>query len=367
MGFPVALKIRSPDLTHKSDIGGVVLNIGSAERVRSEAAAMQARIKTLRPEARLDGFLVQPMIHRPEAFELIVGSSEDPVFGPMIMFGQGGTAVELLQDTALELPPLNDRLARALIDRTRISRLLKGYRERKPANLSALIDVLIRVSQLVADHGEIVELDINSLLADASGVVAVDARIRVARSSKAGAARLSIAPYPREFAGSGRLRDGTLVLLRPIRPEDEPLLRELVKRMNPSDLRMRFFVPVKELDHELAARLSQLDYDREMALLAMPSDEAGALGVARYSADPDGQRAEFAVAVRSDCKRRGLGSLLMARLIEVARRREIGRLVGDVLRENAPMLGLCRSLGFSFSAQTGDPATLRVTLALAPG
>jgi acetyltransferase len=367
LGFPVALKIRSPDVTHKSDIGGVALNIGSAERVRSEATAMQARIKALRPDLRLEGFLVQAMVHRPEAFELIVGSSEDPVFGPMIMFGQGGTAVELLRDTALELPPLNDRLARALIERTRISRLLKGYRERKPANLSALTDVLIRVSQLVVDHGEIVELDINPLLADASGVIAVDARIRVAPPSMSGAARLSIAPYPKEFMSSGTLRDGMPVLLRPIRPEDEPLLRDLVKQMNPRDLRMRFFMPVKELHHDIAARLSQLDYDREMALLAMPSDEAGALGVARYSADPDGQRAEFAVAVRSDCKRRGLGSLLMARLIEVARRREIGRLVGDVLRENTPMLALCRSLGFSLSAHADDPATLRVTLALAPG
>jgi acetyltransferase len=180
LGFPVVLKIRSPELTHKSDIGGVVLNIGSAERVRTEAIAMRQRVKALRPEARIEGFLVQPMVHRPEAFELIIGMIDDPVFGPVVMFGQGGTAVDLLQDTALELPPLNDALARALIGRTRISRLLAGYRERKPVSFVALTDVLIRISQMAADHSEIAELDINPLLADASGIIAVDARIRVA-------------------------------------------------------------------------------------------------------------------------------------------------------------------------------------------
>ncbi len=365
LGFPVALKIRSPDLPHKSDIGGVVLNVGTAERVRTEAAAMQARIKALRPAARLDGFLVQPMVQRPEAFELIVGASEDPVFGPLVMFGQGGTAVELLQDTALELPPLNDRLAQSLIERTRIARLLRGYRERRPANLAALTDVLIRVSQLVCDHGELIELDINPLLVDASGVIAVDARIRLAPARKAGAARLSIAPYPREFIASAALRDGTSVLVRPIRPEDEPSLRDMVRQMSPGDLRMRFFMPVKELHHEMAARLSQLDYDREMALLAQSSPGSTVLGVARYSADPDGQRAEFAISVRSDFQRRGLGSLLMTRLIEVARRCGIGRLVGEVLRENEPMRRLCRGLGFTLSERADDPGLLQASLVLA--
>jgi acetyltransferase len=364
LGFPVVLKIRSPELTHKSDIGGVVLNIGSAERVRTEAIAMRQRVKALRPEARIEGFLVQPMVHRPEAFELIIGMIDDPVFGPVVMFGQGGTAVDLLQDTALELPPLNDALARALIGRTRISRLLAGYRERKPVSFVALTDALIRISQMAADHSEIAELDINPLLADASGIIAVDARIRVAPAKKSGAARLSISPYPKEFVTNGVLKDGTAVRLRPIRPEDEPLLRDMVGQMNPRDLRMRFFAPIKELHHQLAARLSQIDYDREMALLAQPLDAANALGVARYSADPDGQQAEFAIAVRSDEKRRGLGFLLMTRLIDVARRRGIGMLVGDVLRENEPMLALCRKLKFGIADHLREPGALRVGLPL---
>jgi acetyltransferase len=366
IGFPVALKIRSADLPHKSDVGGVALNLGRAERVRDEALAMIERVKAARPDARIEGFIVQPMIHRPEAIELIIGTSTDAVFGPVVMFGQGGTAVEVVKDTALELPPLNGMLARSLIARTRVSRLLQGYRDRQPADLDAVVETLIRIAELAADHAEIAEIDINPLLADHAGVIAVDARIRIAPTSTKAAARLSISPYPREFSWEERLTDKTPVLLRPVRPEDEPMLQDIVAHMTPEDQRFRFFMPMKELSHQFAARLSQVDYDREMALLATTSDGKTALGVSRYSADPDNQQAEYAISVRSDWKGRGLGYILMSRLIGIAMQRGIGAMVGDVLRENKAMLELCRHLGFVIASHPDDPSALRVSLDLDP-
>jgi acetyltransferase len=364
LGFPVALKIRSPDLTHKSDIGGVMLNLGNDARVRSEAAAMLARTQKARPEAKLEGFLVQQMVERPGALELIVGVIDDVIFGPVVMVGAGGTAVELLRDTTLELPPLNAALARAALSRTRIWSLLQGYRGRPAVDIDGIISTMIRVSQLAADHPEIRELDINPLLADARGVMAVDVRIRVAPAAMPGAARLSISPYPREIESEERLKDGTRLLLRPIKPEDEPVLQDLASHMNPEDLRLRFFTPIKTLSHALAARLSQIDYDREMALLARLAEGGTALGVARFSADPNNQRCEFAVALRSDWKGRGLGYRLMTRLMDVAKARGIAEMVGDVLHENEPMLTLAKRLGFSLMRHPDDPELVRVVKAL---
>jgi acetyltransferase len=364
MGFPVALKIRSPDITHKSDVGGVALNLGNPERVRAEAQAMLARVAAAQPKARLDGFLVQQMVRRPGARELIVGLLDDAVFGPVVMFGEGGIAVELLRDTSLELPPLNDLLATALMGRTRVFKLLQGYRGQPAADLAAIATVLIRVAQLAADHPEIRELDINPLLADAQGVIAVDARLHVAPAAKPGAARLAISPYPHELESRETLKDGAVLLLRPVRPEDEPVLRDLAEHMNPDDLRLRFFTPMKGLPHALAARLSQIDYDREMALVARRAEDGTALGVARFSADPDNRRAEFAVALRSDWKGKGLGYLLMTRLLDIARRRGIAEIVGDVLHENEPMLTLAKSLGFALASHPEDPELVRVRKAL---
>jgi acetyltransferase len=358
IGFPVTLKIRSADITHKSDVGGVALDLADAEAVRAEAAALIARVRAARPDARLDGLLVQQMIRRPGALELLAGLADDPVFGPVVVFGQGGTAVELIDDSAVALPPLNALLARAQMARTQVSRLLQGYRGKPPAAIDAIAEVLIRLGQLAADHPEIRELDINPLLADAAGVMAVDARIRVAPAEAAGAVRLAIAPYPKQLETMERLRDGTELLVRPVRPEDEPLLRELVAHMTPEDLRMRFFTPVRGLSHRLAARLSQIDYDREMALLA--EKDGDALGIARFFADPDRLRAEYAVAVRSDWKGRGLGYLLMNRLIAVARDWRIAELIGDVLRENQPMLSMCYEMGFEVVGDPNDSGVMRV-------
>jgi acetyltransferase len=357
LGFPVALKIRSPDIIHKSDVDGIALGLGDAGAVREAAAAMLARIGKAHPQTRLDGFLVQHMVATSGRIELLAGIADDPVFGPVILFGQGGTAAEVIDDSAVALPPLNLLLARAQMTRTRVWRLLQGWRDKPPAAIDAIAELLIRLGRLAAEHPEIRELDINPLLADTAGVIALDARIRVA-PAPSGALLLAIAPYPRELAGTARLRDGTEIALRPIRPEDETLLHDLVAHMTPEDLRRRFLAPIRALSHQLAARLTQIEYDREMALVAM--HQGNVLGIARYFADPDRLRAEYAVAVRSDWKGRGLGYALMQRLIEIAGQYRIGELVGDVLRENEPMLAMCRHLGFEIRADPHDAALVRV-------
>jgi len=359
IGFPVALKIRSPDIPHKSDVDGVVLDLPDAGAVRDAAAAVLARVKAARPEARIDGLLVQRMVRRASAFELLVGFNEDPVFGPAIVFGQGGTAVEVIRDTAIGLPPLNALLARDQMARTRVWQLLQGYRGKPPAPIDAIAEVLIRVGQIAADLPEIRELDVNPLLADADAVLAVDARIRAAPAAQPGSARLAIAPYPAELQSFETLRDGTVVQLRAIRPEDEPLLHDLVTHMSAEDLRLRFFTLVRSLSHRLAARLTQIDYDREMALVAL--HEGTVLGIARFFADPDRLKAEYAVAVRTDWHGRGVGYLLMTCLIEVAREWGVGELIGDVLRDNGPMLAMCRELGFSTAPDANDASIMRVS------
>jgi acetyltransferase len=361
IGFPVALKIRSPDITHKSDVGGVALGLTDAASVRAEMAGLIERVRAAQPDARIDGATVQQMIRRPGAIELLVGVSEDAVFGPVVVFGQGGTAVEIIQDSAISLPPLNLLLARAQMARTRVWRLLQAYRGNPAAAIDAIADVLIRVGQLAADHAEIRELDINPLLADAAGVVALDARIRVA--AEPGPTRLAIAPFPKHLESAERLRDGTIVQLRPVRPEDEPLLHDLAAHMSREDLRLRFFSTLRELTHALAARLTQIDYDREMALVAQ--HDGMVLGIARYFADPDRQSAEYAIAVRSDWKGRGIGYLLMTRLIDIARQGGIDELIGEVLRENGPMLEMCRALGFAIVPDLNDAALMAVRKPLA--
>ena len=357
LGLPAALKILSPDITHKSDIGGVALNLETAAAVRAAAEAMQLRVRAAAPAARLVGFTVQPMERRADAIELIVGANEDPQFGPAILFGHGGVAVEVLRDTAIALPPLNLGLARALMARTRVNALLQGYRGQPAAAIEAIALTLVRVSQLVVDHAEIAELDINPLLARPDGVVALDARIRVAAAERPGAARLAIRPYPSELETVVTLEDGSRMMLRPVRPEDEPLFQDAFRKLSPEAVRLRFFAPLKHLTHEFAARLTQIDYDREMALVAVPADPAALpemLGVARFAADPNGERAEYAVTVRSDATGRGLSVALMEHLIAYARRRGLKELYSHVLAENRRMLNLCRRLGFEIGRVEQD-------------
>ncbi|MCC7049470.1 MAG: bifunctional acetate--CoA ligase family protein/GNAT family N-acetyltransferase [Alphaproteobacteria bacterium] len=364
---PLAVKIRSPDITHKTDVGGVALDLATPEAARDAARRMLAAVALKRPNARLDGFTVQPMVSRPRAHELIVGIVADRQFGPVVLVGQGGTAVELADDSALALPPLNMLLAREALAHTRIHRLMQPHRGRPGADLDAVAMAMIRVAQIAIDLPEVVELDINPLLADADGVVALDARVRGQRADRPGAERLAIRPYPVELEDIVADRAGTRYRLRPIRPADEPALRAAFRKLSPHAVRMRFFQPLKALDHAMAARLTQIDYDREMALVLAAPVEGGPeelYGVGRLSADPDNARAEFAVVVRTDVAGRGLGQLLMERIIDYARQRGIAALHGDILAENTNMLDLCRRLGFAIATSPDDPAIMNASFRL---
>ena len=358
IGGPVALKIVSPDILHKSDAGGVRLNLADAAAVADAAHAMLARLREEHPEARLEGFSVQAMAMRPQAQELIVGAHVDPVFGPVLMFGQGGTAVEVLADRAVALPPLNRALARDLVKRTRVSRLLAGYRNRPPAQVDAVGDALIAVARMLADLPELAELDINPLWADEHGVLALDARVRLSALRPAGVRNFAVRPYPAELQRELAWR-GTPLVVRPIRPEDEGQCREFLEAAAPEDLRMRFFEAPHALSHDELARLTQIDYEREMAFIAIdPHAPEGCrtLGLAQLMRDPDNVVAEFAVMVRSDRKRQGLGRLLMQTLIDYAASRGTQRLVGHVLPGNHAMLGLMRVLGFERQPDTRSPS-----------
>ncbi|HET6970150.1 MAG TPA: GNAT family N-acetyltransferase, partial [Phenylobacterium sp.] len=357
---PVALKILSRDISHKSDAGGVALGLSGAAAVEQAAQAMQARIAAARPQARLEGFIVQPMLSRPKAQEVLVGLVRDATFGPVVVVGHGGVAVEVLADRALGLPPLNRALARDMIGRTRVARLLAGYRDRPAADLDALADLLTAIGRLGCDLPEIAELDLNPVLCDASGVVALDMRIAVRRADAA-TARPAILPYP---AGLARdiVLEGETLRLRPIRPADAPRLTEMVDRCAPEDVRLRFCGGVRRLSADFAARLSQIDYDRQMALVAQ--DAAGAiLGVGRLAQDPEGERGEFAVMVRSDRQHHGLGHILLQAVLDHAAGRGLKEVWGEVARENRHMLDLAGDLGFRAAAAPDEPTHVRVVKA----
>ena len=362
-GGPVALKIVSPDIVHKSDVGGVMLDV-APDAVVAAAKEMTRRVREKAPNANLTGFTLEEMVRRPAAVELIAGMAADRQFGPFLLFGQGGTAVEVVADKAIALPPLNAVLARRMIGETRVARLLRGYRDRPAADMNAIVSVLLQLSQMVCDLDEIAELDINPLLADGAGAIALDARIRLQAAPGAEPhARLAIRPYPAELAHAASLPKVGAVSIRPIRPEDAAAVEAFFERLKSEDVRLRFFVPLHDLEPRRLARLTQIDYDREMALVALSQDTGDLLGIARMAADPDNIRAEFAVTVRSDLKRRGLGRLLLADLIGYARARGLRELFGEVLRENEAMLALARSLGFAQEAGEGAD-TVRLRLAL---
>ncbi len=366
IGFPVALKILSPDLSHKSDVGGVVLNLDSATDVRTAAQAMLARVRQARPDAHVDGFSVQAMVRRSHARELIVGASIDSVFGPVILFGQGGTSVEVVADRAVALPPLNTVLARALVQRTRVAKLLDGFRDTPAADREALHAVLIAVSQLLADVPEVAELDINPLLLNHQGAIALDARIRVSSKTPAGAQNFAIRPYPADLVET-MLWQGRPLTLRPIRPEDEALHLAFFERLDPEDIRLRIFYSRRSIERSELARLMQIDYEREMAIVAVASGPDGVeqmLGAVRAVADPDNIDAEFGIVVRSDLKGRGLGALLMHKLIRTQREHGTQRLVATVLAENQRMLALARQLGFVQTKSGQADGTRHIHLAL---
>jgi len=309
------------------------------------------------------------MIVRPKARELIVGIADDPTFGPVIVFGQGGTAVEVINDKALALPPLDLALARGLVTRTRISRLLKAYRNVPAADERAIELLLVKLAQLAADFPEIREVDLNPVLADETGVIAVDARVSIAPVERplhapSGHPRFAIRPYPKEWERHLKLGDGTAVLVRPVRPEDESLFQTFFAGVTQEDLRLRFFAPLKEFSHPFIARLTQIDYARAMAFIAIGEASGEMLGGVRLHANSDYDKGEYAILVRSDLKGHGLGWLLMQLLIEYARAEGIRTIEGQVLSENITMLNMCRELGFEISHDPDDAALCDAKLSL---
>ena len=342
------VKIHSRDIQHKSDVGGVVLDLASPQAVQEAAAAMLARVARLAPQARIAGVTVHPMIRRPEGRELIAGLAEDPTFGPVVLFGRGGKAVEVINDRALALPPLDLGLALDLISRTRVSHLLREYRDVPAADLDEVALTLVKLAQMSADLPEIRELDINPLLADGEGVVAMDARVRVAPvEGRRGPVnpRFAVAPYPKQWERWLTGADGRRVFVRPVRPEDEAMYRTFFAQVSPEDLRLRFFAPVKDISHAFIARLTQIDYARALALCAT-LETGEMLGAVRLMLDPDHESGEFAILLRSDQKGRGLGSALMKMMIDYGLREGLKDIEGQVLAENTTMLAMCQQLGF---------------------
>lgn len=363
----VVVKILSDDISHKSDIGGVRLGLRSPQEARHAAERMLARAAEACPQARIQGFTVQPMIVRKQAHELLLGVYEDPLFGPMILFGSGGTATEIINDTAVALPPLDTTLALDLMEQTRVCRLLKGYRDRPPADLAGIASALVQLSQLVVDCPAVKELDINPLIADETGVIALDARIRIDPDlveMDGPNPRLAIRPYPNQWERWTETEDGERILIRPIKPADEHLYADFVARLSPEDIRFRFLAPRKEFSHKFVARFTQIDYARAMAFVALNREETELYGIARLAADPDYTKGEYAIIVRSDLKGTGLGWMLMRNLIRYAEREGLQELTGDVLEQNTRMLEMCRALGFEVSADPEDLSLRKVRLKL---
>jgi len=371
VGYPVVLKVLSADIDHKSDVGGVMLDLPDGAAVRQAAASMLKRVAAARPDAVIEGFTVQAMVRRAHTLELIVGGSIDPTFGPVVLFGAGGTSVELVADRAIGLPPLNVPLARALVDRTRVARLLKGWRDTPAADEAAVWETLVAVSGMLADLPELSVVDINPLVANHEGVIALDARIRIDPARPGGERAFAIRPYPSDLVES-RVWQGRLVTLRPIRPEDEAQHLAFLRRLDAEDIRMRVFYSRRSIERTELARLTQIDYAREIAFIAVAAGEGReeTLGVVRAMTDPDNDSAEFAIVIRSDLKSGGLGRILMNKLIAYLESQGTARVVASVLTDNRTMRHFLRSLGFVEGPVEWGNDTVDVTLVLdraAPG
>lgn len=364
LGYPVAVKIDSPQISHKSDIGGVRLSIMDENELATAWTEVIANARIALPDAEIRGVTVESMISMRNGRELVVGSSRDPVFGPTILFGAGGTMVEVLRDSAVSLPSLNTVLANRLINRTRVSRLLADFRGKPAVDREAVVEVLLRVSDLVCELPEIDELDINPLLATPDGVIGMDARIGVSRQP-AGAGRydhLAIQPYPRHLEQKRDLADGTPLIIRPIRPEDAESERRFVRDLSDQAKKFRFMHALDELSPTMLARFTQIDYDREMALVAFTLEEGRPVqqGVARYSINRDDASCEFAIVVSQKRRNQGIGTALMNALIEAARKHGLTVMEGTVLAENKKMLILMEELGFSRKRSQDDPTLVVV-------
>ena len=355
IGYPVVLKILSRNILHKTDAHGVELNLQHAEDVRQAFENIITRARAYNPGARLDGVTIQPMVRRPD-YELILGSKMDRDFGPVILFGLGGIMTEVLKDHAVALPPLNRLLARRLIESTRVYKLLKGYRNRPPADLLLLEEILIRLSQLVTDFPEITELDINPLILDQNGACAVDCRVLLQSAGRPSPKHLVISPYPNQYEKTLVRRGGIPLRIRAIKPEDAPLLKDLFRVLSTRSVYYRFFQPLKEIPADLLVRFTQIDYDRDVALVAI--DQTGAeermLGVSRLVGDPDGIEAEFAVLVGDPWQGKGIGAALLESCLAIAREKGFQSIWGIALAENTQMLALGRALGFEKTYESGS-------------
>jgi acetyltransferase len=356
MGFPVVMKINSPDISHKSDVGGVLLDLQNEQEVSKAFERIMRNARFHNPKARLEGVTIQPMVKYRD-FELILGAKKDGDFGPVILFGMGGVFTEVFKDRAIALPPLNRLLAKRLIEKTRVFQLLQGYRNIPPANIEMLEEILIRLAHLVTDFSEIQELDINPLAITEKGFSALDARILLRPSEIPAPLHLVISPYPDQYETHTTTKTGVKIFIRPIRPEDAPLLVELFESLSPRSIYLRFFYPMKRLPYSMLARLTQIDYDRHLALVALAESEANEkmLGVARVITGRNPRQAEFSVAVSDPWHGKGIGVALLQRCIFIAKERGIQRITGTILADNTQMLALGRKLGFSIKKEKGIP------------
>jgi acetyltransferase len=368
LGFPVVLKINSPDITHKSDAGGVRLGISNAQAVRSAYNDMLNSVKKNRPEARIDGVTIEPMLQRPNGRELLIGLVTDPVFGPVITFGAGGTTVEVMGDRAVTLPPLNRRLVQDLISQTRVFKLLGAFRHMPMADMEALEQVLLRVSEIACELPLVKELDINPLIVDEHGAIAVDARMVVDYYSQTAERynHMAIYPYPSHLVTKRQLPNGTDMVIRPIRPEDAEIEQAFIRKLSMQAKYFRFMQSINELSPAMLARFTQIDYSREMALIAVvPVDgEETEIGVARYITNPDGKSCEFAIVIADNWQRQGIAHQLMQSLIETARSHSLQIMEGEVLSSNHEMLNLVAKLGFSIDPSEEETSTEHVVLRL---
>jgi acetyltransferase len=370
MGLPVAMKIDSPDITHKSDVGGVRLHVDNLRAVRDCWQELMAEVGRRMPDARLTGVSIEPMVTKPNARELFVGVVHDDVFGPVISFGHGGTRIEVLRDRAVTLPPINVELARDAIQRTRVSAMLGEFRGMPAIDMDALERVLIRVSEMVCELPWIREMDINPLLVDESGCVAVDARIILADVLPTATpySHMAIHPYPARLEHVVNLPNGARAIIRPIRPEDSDREADFVRALSPETRYLRFMSTIKELPGPLLARLTQIDYDREMALVAITGDgdSEEQIGVCRYVVNPDGESCEFAIVVADAWQRQGLARTMMNLLIEAARERGLKVMEGVFLANNERMLRFVQSLGFHINRDPEDSSLFNGELDLRP-
>ena len=365
LGFPVAMKINSPDITHKSDVGGVLLNLNNAHEVRAAYQHIIDNVQLNRPNAKMDGISIESMVVKPNGRELMIGVTSDPVFGPVITFGAGGTAVEIMGDRAIALPPLNNFLVRELIQETRVARMLGAFRNMAPANMEALEEILLRVSEMVCELPLLKEMDINPLILDESGALAADARV-VVEYRQPGAdryAHMAIYPYPAHLVSQWQLADGTDITIRPIRPEDAELVQEFVRGLSDESKYFRFMNSLHELTETMLVRFTQIDYSREMALIAVTVDQNREieLGVARYAINPDGNSCEFALVITDSIQGKGLGQKLLVVLMETARAKGLKTIEGEVLSSNHTMLNLMNRLGFTVKTSEEDQGIMRVS------